>query len=460
MDGLDREPNRPRPLVSGWGLLGLALGVLVMLCLLLPASQRRQQLALEILPDALSLRYLDLSLARRPHDAELRLQVADKTQQAGQFEAARELLAPLATASPPLYARAQWLRLEIERKAWAAIGAEHKAARAQALARVLAAIDLIDVSRADAARVNELAELCWSLEQPLRAAELLAQLARRMLPQFEAHVAAAETAFLRADRAELAVGLHSEFAAAERTLGADAVRRHALRAVSLAQSALSEPDGLALAERLRLQLGADDPQLLAASLALAQSADIKLAFELAKRMLRAQPGEPELHRQVARLAEWNGDPLRALDEYVWLTRNAGRPEERARAISLARDNWDLKLLRELLRERESEPASTGARAPAAGSGGEPTLDSADPARTPARGATRQSTERGAGAHTLLHAPEAREFGCVDVQHVSYVCSVSLTICMSGVFSGTELCHWSDARVTERGDADKLRKWFA
>ncbi len=339
-----------RPLVSraGMGLLGCS--VVVMLCLLLPMAMRRQSQALEILPDALSLVYLDLTVARNPHDAELRLSVAKKTLEAGRFEAARAMLAPLLTPSVRQFQRAQELRLDIDRAAWAAVDPTDTRARAAALTRVIADIDAIDLNGAEPKKIERFASMYDSLAEPMRAAALLDALARRKLDGFEAHIEAAEAAHLRADQASQAVDLHVYFA---ETLPGEAGIAHALRALDLAPGALAAHDVLPLAERLRAR-NPGDPRLVAASLRLAESADVKLAFKLAHSMSKADPKNVELRRRVARLAEWNGNGLRALDEYVWLTRNGGSANDRAKAIDLARANWDLRMLRQLLRGQSAE----------------------------------------------------------------------------------------------------------
>lgn len=343
-----------RPLVSRSGLFGLGTAVIVVLCLLLPSAVRRQSLALEILPDALSLLYLDLNLARRPDDAALRLQVARKALEASRFASARRTLAPLLTPGSRLFERAQQLqlgtlaeelRLEIDRKAWAAIEPSGVDARAAALVRVVADIDALDLSRAPAERVRKIAELCQALAQPARAAQLLDQLAQRKLPELEAHVAAAETAHLQADQAARAVAL--QLFAADNT-AQPARLRHALRALELARGVMTPEQQLELAEDVRTRFGEADPQLMAANLDLAQALDVKLGFQLAQKLLRTRPHAAGLHRRMAKLALWNGNSLRALDEYAWLVRHENRADDREQAIELAKANWDLRLLRTLL----------------------------------------------------------------------------------------------------------------
>jgi hypothetical protein len=363
---IDATGEAYRPLVSRSGLFGFGAAVLVVLSLLLPSAVRRQTLALEILPDALSLIYLDLNLARRPQDAQLRLQVARKTLEAGQFAAARRTVAPLLTPGSSVFERAKQLRLsalaeelrlEIDRKAWAAIEPSQSAARSTALARVTADIDAMDLANAPADRVLRIAELCQSLAQPARAAELLDRLVRRKLPELELYVDAAETAHLQADRGARAVEL--QVFAAENTQP-PARLRHALRALELARGVMLPEQLLGLAEALRSQFGPDAPQLLAASLDLAQAVDVKLGYQLAQKLLRTRPDDAALHRRVAKLAEWNGNSLRAMDEYVWLVRHENRADDRERAIELAKTNWDLRLLRTLL--GGSAPARANATA--------------------------------------------------------------------------------------------------
>lgn len=351
-----------RPLMTTTGLVGLTAAVFVVLALLLPTAVRRQALALELLPDALSLVYLDLTVARRPDDAQLRFQVAKKALEASRFASARDMLAPLLepgsalarrAADLKLTAAAIDLRLEIDRRAWAAIDPRDSRARTDALRRVLADVDAIDLAQAPAERVLELAELCTSLAQPARAGALLERLVRRGLPDFAEHVRVAETALLQADQTPRAVELH--VFAAEHTEGAVRIT-HALRALELARGVRNAAELFALAEDLRQRFGPDDLLLTAASLDLAQTSDIKAAFGLAQRLLRARPNDTVLRRRVAQLAEWNGYGLRALDEYVWLLRREGRADDRVRAIELARAHWDLQLLRQLLADSASDSA--------------------------------------------------------------------------------------------------------
>jgi hypothetical protein len=363
---IDATGEAYRPLVSRSGLLGLSAAVVVVLSMLLPSAVRRQTIALEILPDALSLIYLDLDLSRRPDDAELRLQVARKSVEAGQFGAARHIVAPLLTPGSRVFERskalhlyplAEELRLEIDRKAWAAIEPSQVVARDHALKRVVTDIDAMDLANAPAERVQKIAELCQSLAQPARAAELLDRLAQRKLPEFEPHLEAAETAHLQADQAGRAVALQV-FAAESTELPMRLT--HALRALELAR-AVKKPEELsAFAEDLRARFGQDAPQLIAASLDLAQAVDAKLGYQLAQKLLRTRPDDAALHRRLAKLAEWNGNSLKAMDEYVWLVRHEGRADDRDRAIELAKANWDLRLLRTLLAGAGSAKATASA----------------------------------------------------------------------------------------------------
>ena len=130
------DPSLPdRPLLTAWSALGLMAATGVAFAALFPLSQERESRALSGAPDMLALAYLDLALSRSPDDASLRLRVAERRVAAGQFDRAREVLAPLSGES----LEASLLAVELEYRAWAAAAGTEQAPAA--LARLVAAIE-------------------------------------------------------------------------------------------------------------------------------------------------------------------------------------------------------------------------------------------------------------------------------------------------------------------------------
>ena len=126
-----------RSLLNVWSALGLMLATGGAFAAIFPASREREARALAAAPDQLSLSYLNLALSRAPGDAALRLRVAERTLEAGQFDRARALLAPMGPEHPG----AAMLRVEIDYRAWAAVDADDARLRAIGLTRLVQRIE-------------------------------------------------------------------------------------------------------------------------------------------------------------------------------------------------------------------------------------------------------------------------------------------------------------------------------
>jgi hypothetical protein len=369
MIGYD-DGEAPRPLFGRGDLFALCAGAALVLLLLMPLAQRRQQQAGDVAPSALSLTLLELSLIHRPADSQLRMQLTRKLIAAGWLARARATLSPLiAAAGASLDAR--MLQVEIDRRAWAASPRDNPSERATALQRVLAAMQRIPSAALDANGVRRLADEYRALEQPRMAAELLDRWARAAVgdagdtSELEERMAAADMAWLEADLPLMAAELHAW--AAELPVSADAAHsaaftsgateraptqqririEHARLAIERSRAGGDARPSTLMYERMT-RLLPDDVELLELGVQLAEESDAQRAFELASKLAKRVPTEPKLHREVARLAEATGRSLRALDEYMWLVRHGGDEHDRARALALARANWDLPLVRELL----------------------------------------------------------------------------------------------------------------
>ena len=134
---------------------------------------------------------------------------------------------------------------------------------------------------------------------------------------------------------------------------ADVGLEHARLAFQRMRSTGDPEASAKMLERMRA-LYPKDTGLLTLAIQVAEEHDVRRAFDLAKQLVAIAPAEAGNHRLVARLAEANGRGLRALDEYVWLVRHGGTQADRARALALAKQNWDLRLYRQLL-ETSSKP---------------------------------------------------------------------------------------------------------
>jgi hypothetical protein len=231
------------------------------------------------------------------------------------------------------------------------------AGRDRWLGQLLGDVRALQPSQLSVPDIERCVALYRQLDQPLTAAELLDGLARRDLPDAPTRIAEADAAWLAAERPARSLELHlfaAEHSASNRSL-------HAHVAIERAQASGDAALVWSTLERVQ-QLASSDQALREYALSVAESYNVERAFQWAVALVREQPAEPKYHRTVARLAEATGQSLRALDEYVWLVRHGGDAHERARAVELAKANWDLALVRELL-EGRSAPR-TGASTPA------------------------------------------------------------------------------------------------
>src|SRR5688572_31178625 len=140
MDDPMSVPRSQRSLLDVWSALGLMLATGGAFAAIFPLSRERETHALTAAPDMLALSYLNLALSRSPSDQALRLRVAERTLEAGQFDRARAVLAPL----PAEHATASLLRVEIDYRAWAAVDADDERLRSIALARLTQRIEQTD----------------------------------------------------------------------------------------------------------------------------------------------------------------------------------------------------------------------------------------------------------------------------------------------------------------------------
>jgi len=294
---MPQSPRSDRPLLTAWSALGLMAATGVAFAALFPLTRDRESRALSGTPDMLALAYLDLALARSPEDAALRLRVAERRLAAGQFDRAREALAPLSREGDS--AELWLLLLEIEYRAWGAVaGTEHAPA---ALARLVELIERVPHERLPLEAAERVADLSALAGQSTKHAEILERLARADLENDE-RLRAADAAWLEAGRPLAAAELRAERALAlpERD-GAVHAALALRRALAVGQP---EP-ALALFRELRPTFGGN-PRVLELGLAALAGVDDVQALGVAEQLLALHPEDTALRQRVAELRAWTG----------------------------------------------------------------------------------------------------------------------------------------------------------
>lgn len=288
-----------RPLFSGWSALGLTAAAGVAFASLLPLTRERESRALVGTPDMLALAYLSLSLERAPHDPALRLRVAERTLAAGQFEQARQVLAPLlergAAASPD----AELLRVEIAFREWAAAEPARPERRRQAQDELVATLSRTHHERLTPLGAERVASLCEQTGLFELRALILGQVAGADLEN-DARLAAADAAYLAAE-----APLDAARLLARRALehpdknGAE----HAARALSRALAAGQPGEALVLFRKLRRRYPTD-PHVLELGLGVLAGIDDVEALSVARKLIEARPGDVALRRRISELEAW------------------------------------------------------------------------------------------------------------------------------------------------------------
>ncbi len=365
--------DQHRPLMSALSMLVLFSVALAILAVLESFVLDREERAEQVEPSSLSLMYLRLGLQYRPDDAHLRLQVARAHLAAGRLDETHELLKPLLAVESKYNLEARVLNVELDFKTWASVE-PGTLERSAAQHKLIGAIDSLKDAELDAADAKRLADLARQMGQPAYAAEILTNLAWRgglKTPETEQYLASADKIYLEAGQPMQAAKLH--LAAIEKSEGARR-QQHALSALERARSADRPEELLAMLKTL-VKRFPDDQQLLSMAVVLAKEVgdldsaaqygrlllalapeedsilsdqianelaigQVQRAFSLAQVKLERHPEDAQNHRQVAELALWSGQPLRALDEYTWLAYFRGDEEDRTQALNLAKAYWD------------------------------------------------------------------------------------------------------------------------
>ncbi|RKG66500.1 hypothetical protein D7V80_19410 [Corallococcus sp. CA054B] len=322
--------------------------------------------------DAVGLFYLRAQLERQPEDTRARLRLARAMRHISQMEEALQVLTPLVGREDPIGEEARTLAMELRLSLWRQLRPEDPR-------RVVGRQELTEALRGYLRRASPAEQERWGsvvleVGGPGLLAELsgtskaspvlIAEAARQRSPSVDPLEAASvlfESAAQERDRQrsdstlaralELLRGVKDStavLALLERTVPVFRARAHFLdRAVSIAR----EHSALDLARRwqeLRVALTPEDVASLRLQLELALAAgDARDALAPARRLARLLD-TAKAHQQVATIADWSGALEISLDEWMWLARHEGRPEQLERAMTLGRMLWNLPAQVELL----------------------------------------------------------------------------------------------------------------
>jgi hypothetical protein len=297
---MSASPRPPRPLLDTWSALGLIGATGAAFAALFPASQERESRALAGAPDLLSLSYLKLALARRPDDEALRVQVAERTLAAGQFDRAREILEPLIGGGSTTPGAAA-LRVDIDHRAWAAVDPDDGPRRSLALARLLETIERVEPELRPAHEAEAIARVCAQVGASAKRAKILEAVARAHLADDD-RVRAADAAWLELNDPLASAALRAERAL---TLPDQSGAVNAALALRRALAAARPGSALVLFRKLRPLYG-HIPRVLELGLSTLAGVDDVEALAVAERLLALRPNDGALRERIAQLRAWTG----------------------------------------------------------------------------------------------------------------------------------------------------------
>lgn len=336
--------------------------------------------------DALAVAYLRVLVRNRPADGALRLRLSREELAIGSFGDADRALAPLLDQGASPSREALWLSVEIALGAW-------RAAPSTPADRVLARLDRVlgtDASLDDLSRAAGVArelrrpdvagragDRAASLDAP-RCARWLTQAARDFLAAGDPRSAAASSA-----RAYGCSGSGEEaralgLAALQAQLGAEQGAQALRLTEALLERFPADREILEIAEQIALaqgdpararrfaaslcSLGAADPGRLRRLLDLHLAVgDLDGAAQAANQLACSAPADLDARLTAARVAEWAGHLVLALDHWRWLARHGHAALGTEGALRLARAIPDHAAVAEMLvltsRRRALSPAS-------------------------------------------------------------------------------------------------------
>ncbi|TAN82732.1 MAG: tetratricopeptide repeat protein, partial [Gallionella sp.] len=376
-----KEPlQRPR-LLSHWALFGIALMVLAPLALIYPKQTLIQEAARQRLGDPLTANYLANLLKTDPDNLELRLLLAEQNLRLGELDEISQLLAPVGALGATGQRRAAWL-LELKVIAIQVAGLPAGSPqRADMVRRQRDILAELAGSVLPSDTLVDLADAAIAADAPATARQFYRQLARLDVPQSARWFAQAARGALGQGYYELAAELY--FIARHKATNPDERRDHLIAGLKalLAESRFAQ--AMQAADR---ELGAlaDDPETLYALAGMARSANdlpradhyvrsllqlsffehtwrwlarpgsgpaaaepprgmrpydarhyqlaweiflanrnLKDAFKVAEAAVRQTPGDPVWRERLAQVAEWDGKPEIALQQWLQLARRGG-----------------------------------------------------------------------------------------------------------------------------------------
>ena len=292
---MSASPRSQRSLLDVWSALGLMLATGAAFAAIFPESRAREGRALAAAPDMLALSYLNLALSRAPSDEALRLRVAERTLEAGQFDRARTLLGPL----PLEHAAAAMLRVEVDYRAWAAVDADDARLRGIGLERLTRRVEQTPSERLAPEQAERLAWIAGQAGLGARRARILDRVARADLADDD-RVRAADAAWLELNDPLAAAQLRAARALA---LPDQNGRVHASIALRRALAAGQPGPALVLFRQLRARYAAE-PRVLELGLAALAGVDDVEALSVAEELLALRPDDEALRQRIAALDAW------------------------------------------------------------------------------------------------------------------------------------------------------------
>lgn len=290
-------PARQRRLIRPLTLRLIALVIALMLVLLFPAHHLLTLESNDNMPSRISILYSQALLNANPGNIELRISLANKLFQVGEFELAKATLEPLREA-PDL--ATQWLRLSIEWQLLAAI-TSHQPSRDRAVQNFQTLLSAFQTNTQLPPDYLEVMASYWlAIEQPSQAAALYEQLGERAIERQYHWFSLAGYWWLRAGQPERsAAAWHRAYQAEEKpneTLG----WMDWLISSAHAQPAESSPESPRRAAALE-------------ALRSAQQSEQDEGVNYAREYLTAFPNDPELLDLGIRLALSHGQPQQAFE---------------------------------------------------------------------------------------------------------------------------------------------------
>ena len=369
---------RPRALIP---LIVVLAGVSIVLF----PDQREWRLLSDLSsPDALSATYLRLLIDKQPEDGELKLKLAQRLMQQGEWDEAQALAISVASRRDAVGQRARLMSMQIHLASANSLPTSHPERR-ERLRQVSQALEPLSEESLPASQLIELAETSLALERPDIAARLYESLASSDPANGQRWTLSAARWHEGSGAPAVAAKLYD---AASSVAGSkEEGKAHALKALATVQSAGDAAAALRLAEQYAKRYPADEQILrIAIELAMAESGpararmwgrqllalapnsveqihkqlklelaanDLGAALELARRLVTLQPERPALQAQAAQIAEWAGQPALALEQYASLARRQGSGAALDHALRLARglDNGPLAIEMMTLRSR-------------------------------------------------------------------------------------------------------------